>query len=267
MNTPFRKIFRMAIIIVAGILLFNFFGYTLSDRKSRENEELVKVTDKAAQQLTLSQMIVKSSLIFIDGQLNESDANQLRQELENDISVFTSNNNILERKIRLTRIPVTLNTLEAKRLFNNAQFHLKSIIAVTKEVAQSDSDLVRLNGALYKRELLQNEKKLRPILNDLSVSLKKVLDEKIAEGDTINTSKFISLVVALICLILLVIEPLFRSGRKNFDALQKARNELLQEKQYLASILNTQTNYLIRIDQAGNFTFANPEFLRTCGHE
>lgn len=267
MNTPFRKIFRMAIIIVAGILLFNFFGYTLSDRKSRENEELVKVTDIAAQQLTLSQMVVKSSLIFIDGQLSETDAQQLREELENDISGFSSNNNILERKIRLTRIPVTLNTLEAKRLFNNAQFHLKSIIAVTKEVAQSDSDLVRLNGALYKRELLQNEKKLRPILNDLSVSLKKVLDEKIAEGDTINTSKFISLVVALICLILLVIEPLFRSGRKNFDALQKARNELLQEKQYLASILNTQTNYVIRIDQSGNFTFANPEFLRTFGHE
>ncbi|RYG03949.1 MAG: response regulator, partial [Chitinophagaceae bacterium] len=70
-------------------------------------------------------------------------------------------------------------------------------------------------------------------------------------------------IIALGCLVTLVLEPLFRSNQKNYDELQIAKNELVQEKKYLTSILNSQTNYVIRINRAGNFTFANPEFLNT----
>ena len=38
---------------------------------------------------------------------------------------------------------------------------------------------------------------------------------------------------------------------------------MLKEKKYLASILDSQTNYVIRIDKQGNFTYANPEFIYT----
>ena len=89
------------------------------------------------------------------------------------------------------------------------------------------------------------------------------MNGKIEEASNVNTGKLISLVIALGCLVMLGLEPLFRSNQKNFDELQVARNELLQEKKYLTSILNSQTNYVIRIDKAGNFTFANPEFLNT----
>ena len=94
----------------------------------------------------------------------------------------------------------------------------------------------------------------------------ELVSGKIEEASHVNTGKLISLIVALICLIVLVVEPLFRSHKRNFVELQAARNELLNEKKYLSSILNSQTNYLIRIDRAGNFSFANPQFLTTFGY-
>ena len=75
------------------------------------------------------------------------------------------------------------------------------------------------------------------------------------------------MLLALICLTLLVIEPLLRGNKKNLNRLRLAKIELLQEKKYLSSILNSQTNYVIRLDRLGNFTFANPEFLKTFGYE
>ncbi len=92
------------------------------------------------------------------------------------------------------------------------------------------------------------------------------MDKKSKESSTINTSKLISLIIALVFLGVLVIEPLFKTNQKNFRELQAARNKLLKEQKYLASILSSQTNYVIRIDRQGNFTFANAEFLKTFGY-
>ena len=58
-----------------------------------------------------------------------------------------------------------------------------------------------------------------------------------------------------------------RSNKKNLHRLRLAKTELLREKKYLSSILNSQTNYVIRLDRLGNFTFANPEFLQTFGYD
>ena len=88
-------------------------------------------------------------------------------------------------------------------------------------------------------------------------------DAKLKQASQINTGKFISLGIAFIFLVILVIEPAFKKGQQNYYQLQSAKNELLKEKKYLASILDSQTNYVIRIDKQGNFTFANPEFIYT----
>ena len=98
-------------------------------------------------------------------------------------------------------------------------------------------------------------------MNEVVQRYSGVVTDKLEESANINTGKFISLIVALACLILLVIDPLFRSNKRNYEALQMARNALLREKKYLSSILNSQTNYVIRIDRNGNFTYANPQFL------
>ena len=63
-----------------------------------------------------------------------------------------------------------------------------------------------------------------------------------------------------------MLEPAFKKGERNYKELQKARNELLNEKKFLASILQSQTNYVIRINRSGHFTYANPAFLKTFGY-
>jgi signal transduction histidine kinase/DNA-binding response OmpR family regulator len=72
--------------------------------------------------------------------------------------------------------------------------------------------------------------------------------------------------MAFVLLGLMVIEPLFRSNRQNYDQLQIARNQLIVEKKYLTSILSSQTNYVLRINRDGQFAYANSEFYKTFQH-
>ena len=87
------------------------------------------------------------------------------------------------------------------------------------------------------------------------------------KSSAIEVGKFLSLIVAIICLIILVLEPAFKKGETNFRDLQKAKNELQVEKTHLDSLLQSQTNYLIRIDRKGNFSYANQAFLKAFEYE
>ena len=63
---------------------------------------------------------------------------------------------------------------------------------------------------------------------------------KIKNPLPLKSAKFLSLVVAIICLIILVLEPAFKRGETNFRDLQKAKNELQVEKKHLDSLLISQ---------------------------
>ena len=104
------------------------------------------------------------------------------------------------------------------------------------------------------------------MLSEVNAYFSEIVQEKSGEVSTIDTGKFISLIAAIIGLIILVLEPAFKKGEKNYKELQKARNELLNEKKFLASILQSQTNYVIRINRSGHYTYANPAFLNTFGY-
>ncbi len=267
MSTPFRKILRIAIVVVAGILLFNYFGYYLVSQNNEENKNLTRLSELSAGQRTLSQSLVKEALLLMEADSTELATNEAHNRLTAALEQFTYNQEQLAQGIRLDGIPVSTNTLEVKRLYTNSQPYYRGMVAISHELIQSDSLLLALNSPLYKRELLRNEKQYTPYYVTMGEELLKISRQKASETSALNKSKFISLIVALIGLVLLVIEPLFRSGRKNFEALQEARNELLREKQYLASILESQTNFLVRIDDRGNFTFANHQFLKVFGYE
>jgi PAS domain S-box-containing protein len=267
MRTPFSKILRITVFLLAVVLLVNFFGYYLVTRKSVENEELVHLSLLSGKQQMLGETIVNDAFLLMDGILNPDDQAKLETELAENIAAFINNNDTLSNKINIHRGPLTQRSLEINRIFNNSQSNFKSIVAIAEEVCNADRELLQLNASLYKRELLLNQKKLKPVYGQISEHYSQVVSEKAEEANAINTSKFISLVIAFVCLVILVIDPLFRSGRKNYEALQNARNELFNEKQYLASILDSQTNFVIRIDSNGNFVFANPQFLKTFGYD
>lgn len=266
MSTPFRKIVRILIILVAAILLFNFFGYYLENRQSKENEDLIKLTETSAHQKALGKIIVKDAIILIDAQLPVTTIEQIRTELNESLQRFSTQNEFLQSQLRITNMPVGTTNLEIRRQLANSQVYYRSLQAVGREVAQADSQLLQLNGALYKRTLIDNESHYTPLLNKASGLFTELLREQSENAENINTGQMASLIIAIICLILLVIEPLLRKGRQNFEALRETQEELLREKQLLTSILNTQTNYVVRIDQHGNFTYANNEFLKTFQH-
>jgi PAS domain S-box-containing protein len=267
MKSPFRKLVRIAVVLLAAVLLFNFFGYYLIHLSGKQNEKMVKLVNISGQQQTLSQLITKNVMLLTKGNLPGNELLTIREELKKATDTFIECNQVLRDKIKIeTDEPVTNDLLEITRDLTKAQTYLKGIVAVAQEVYQADSQLLAINGALYRQQILYSERKFFPLMTEVVQRYTDVVTGKLVESSNINTGKFISLIVALICLIFLVIDPLLRSNKQNFEALQMARNALLREKKYLSSILNSQTNYVIRIDRNGNFTYANPQFLTAFGY-
>jgi hypothetical protein len=216
---------RLAFVITALVLLFNFFTYYLLYIKNRENQNLVEIVNIADRQNMLSQQITLESLMLLNGNLKASESFGTRLSLESSIAQFNKQNRFLLKEINLPGVPAPPNNAAITELLNSVQPYHKSIAAIGAEVAGADSVLLAMNNQLYSRELRSNEKSYRPIMED-----SRLMNEMMQQSETINTGKFVSLIVALICLGLLVIEPLFRSNKNNLAQLQLAKVELLQEK-------------------------------------
>ncbi|MGZ5133760.1 MAG: PAS domain S-box protein, partial [Flavitalea sp.] len=267
MTSPLRKLVRIAIVLFSFALLFNFFGYYFIYIKSQENEKLVGIIAVAGQQRMLSQSISKNVALISNPNQNRVRVEKSKAELETALHEFEKLDRYFRGEILIKGLPTPPDNFEVKKLISKVKTHSKTILAVGKEVLHGDSLMLRLNGAMYNNELLYNEAKFLALMEELSREFSKIIENRLDESATINTSKFISLLIALVLLTLLVLEPLFKSNRKNFLELQEARNELMQKQQYLTSILNSQTNYVIRIDRDGNFKYANPQFLKTFRYE
>ena len=64
MQSPFRKLVRISVVLFAVILLCNFFAYYLVNKKSAENEELITARSLSGRQQTLSQVIAKQAALI-----------------------------------------------------------------------------------------------------------------------------------------------------------------------------------------------------------
>lgn len=263
MKNPFRKLVRVAVVLLATVLLFNFTGYYLIHLRGQENEQFLQVSHIANEQRALNQLISKDIVLLTRPHLPEQEMQELLSELQSAIDTFSANNAFLQQKI---------TTLSRQRLFEirhqfaNAQVHFKSIVDVNRQLLSSDSLALKTNGAAFRKEALHHENRYGAIMSTIAQQYSNIIMDKLGEASTINTGKFISLIIAFICLVFLVLEPMFRTNQRNYEELQLAKNELQKEKTYFTSILNSQTNYVIRIDNDGNFTYANPRFLETFGY-
>ncbi len=266
MNTPFRKLIRIAIILISLTLLFNFFGYYLVRTKSEENEKMAGFISFSTRQRMLSQTIVKDAILLMSLPETNKGKEEIRNNLRNDLIEFNNNARILRGELKYSNSPTIPNTFEVNTIVAKSNTHVKSILAVGHEIVNADSMLVAINYNLYLRELTYNDKKLMLLMEEANRSFAKIIDQQTKDTSTINASKLVSLVIALICLGVLVLEPLFKTNQKNFKELQAAKNKLHKEQKYLSSILSTQTNFVIRIDRQGDFTYANAEFLKTFGY-
>ncbi|MFI5156853.1 MAG: PAS domain S-box protein, partial [Chitinophagales bacterium] len=266
MKSPFRKLIRISIILFASILFFNFFGYYLVHLKSAQNEELVMAKSISGRQQTLSQIIAKDVALITSSIPTSNQAEVLKDSLARALLSFQQQQEWLEAQVAQSSTPLPEPLFKVKLLFSSARPYYKSMLAISQEVAQSDSSLISMNRKMYIREMSYNEQKYLPAMKEATNEYSNFVNQKNKESSTIEIGKFVSLVMAIICLVILVLEPAFKKGELNYKELQQARNELLREKTHLASILQSQTNYVIRINRSGHFTYANSAFLTTFGY-
>ena len=73
MQSPFRKLVRISIVLFATVLLCNFFAYYLVNKKSAENEELILARSLSGRQQTLSQVIAKQAALIAGGLYGEAE--------------------------------------------------------------------------------------------------------------------------------------------------------------------------------------------------
>jgi PAS domain S-box-containing protein len=265
MKSPFRKLIRISVVLFVLVLLFNFFGYYFNHIRSIENKELIEAINRSGRQQTLSQLIAKESVLLLDNPGPEKAA-VLKDTLSGYLILFQNEQAVLQKQAGATALPVPQRIFEIQLLLSSSRQFFVAMTATVQELTQSDSSLLAINKGLYLRNLLYNEQKFSELMGQVTQHYSEMVNEKSSEVATIDMGKFISLILAIICLIILVLEPAFKRGEKNYTELQKARNELLNEKKFLASILQSQTNYVIRINRTGHFTYVNPAFLQTFGY-
>ncbi|MBS1563263.1 MAG: PAS domain-containing protein, partial [Bacteroidetes bacterium] len=263
----FRRLMRMAIVIVALALLFNFFAYYLLYVRSKENENLVEEVSLSGSQLNLVQRITQETILLLNGNIKESEAFLARHNLSRDGRLLEKQNELLLKATTLSDTSSLHSHSRVAMLLYHVQPAINNIVHISREVAAYDKKILASGNESYLRELMAYENEARPKLEEITHVYTDVLRSTMSQTSALNTSKLISLLIALGCLSLLVIEPLFRTNRNNLSQLQLAKVELLQEKKYLSSILNSQTNYVTRIDRNGLLTYVNPEFLKTFGYD
>jgi len=265
MKSPFRKLIRISVVLLVLVLLFNFFGYYINRIRSGENKELIVAINRSGYQQALCQRIAKESILLLNNP-DRNTAATLRDTLTRLMAGFQENQLLLQKQASATPSPVPQLIFQNKLLLNTSQTFFEPINAIGQELMESDSALIAVNRKMYLRDLLYNEQKYNALMYEVNQHYSELVAEKNGEVATVDTGKLISLVVAIAGLILLVLEPAFKKGETNYKELQLARIDLLNEKKFLASILQSQTNYVIRINRLGQFTYANPAFLKTFGY-
>src|ERR1700761_6603598 len=265
MKSPFRKLVRISVVLLVLVLLFNFFGYYINRIRSLENKELIEAINRSGHQQALSQQISKEALLLLNNNDPRIDG-VLRDTIASLINQIQQNQALLQQQAGSTPSPVPQQIFQIKLLLSTARPYLESIVAISQELVQTDSGMIAINKKLYERNLLYNEQKYHTLMGEINQHYSALVGEMNGEVATVDTGKLISLIAAIVGLIILVLEPALKKGEKTYKELQNARNELLNEKKFLASILQSQTNYVIRINRAGHFTYANPAFLQTFGY-
>jgi PAS domain S-box-containing protein len=267
MQSPFRKLVRISVVLFATILLCNFFAYYLVNKKSAENEELILARSLSGRQQTLSQVVAKQAAIITGGLYGQAETGRFKDSLAATLIAFKTQQELLLHRVGQSKTPLPTHIFKIRLLFSYINPYYNSIQSIGQEMLQEDSVIFQINKRMYLQRLMESENKYLPLMRDITNEFTLILNEKNQEASAIEVGKFLSLVVAIICLIILVLEPAFKRGETNFRDLQKAKNELQIEKTHLDSLLQSQTNYLIRIDRKGNFSYANQAFLKTFGYE
>ena len=241
MQSPFRKLVRISIVLFATVLLCNFFAYYLVNKKSAENEELITARSLAGRQQTLSQVIAKQASIISGGAYGDAETRRFKDSLAISLNDFSKQQEQLLKWVQNNPNPrCRLHLFKIRLLFSYINPYYSSIKQIGQDIVQDDSVIFQINKRLYLHRLIESDNKYLPLMRDITSQFTILLNEKNKESSAIEVGKMLSLLVAILCLIILVLEPAFKRGETNFRDLQKAKNELQVEKTQLDSLLLSQ---------------------------
>jgi PAS domain S-box-containing protein len=240
MQSPFRKLIRISIILIATVLLCNFFAYYLVNKKSAENEELITARSLSGRQQTLSQVIAKQAALISGGLYGDAETRHIKDSLAIILNDFKIQQEQLLKRVEQSKSPLPVNVFKIRLLFSYINPYYSSIQRIGQDMIQDDSIIFQINKRLYLHRLIESENKYLPLMREITNQFTILLNEKNDEASAIEVGKILSLIVAIICLIILVLEPAFKRGETNFRDLQKAKNELQVEKTQLDSLLLSQ---------------------------
>src|SRR5450631_3038733 len=106
MQSPFRKLVRISVVLFATILLCNFFAYYLVNKKSAENEELIAARSIAGRQQTLSQVIAKQVAIISGGLYDEAETKKVKDSLSAALVIFKNQEEQLQKQVEGSKMPL-----------------------------------------------------------------------------------------------------------------------------------------------------------------
>ena len=186
MNTSFRKLIRIAIVLISLLILFNFFGYFLIRSKSEENEKKSAMSALAGRQRMLSQSIIKDAVLILTLPLGEKKSESLRINLNKDLVEFSNNSKVLRGDVRMPGLGNVSNSLEIKKILAKSQTYVASLLAVGNEIASADSLLLAMNNKLYLQQLIYNESKLTPLMLELNDNFVAEMEQQSSQASNIT---------------------------------------------------------------------------------
>src|SRR5690606_37334679 len=144
--------------------------------------------------------------------------------------------------------------------------HTTGIIQDMHASAKALSEPENLEESKYNSLALTFEKQedeLREAYFKMFVDVTSIIS-KIREKEIYSASvRHILLLIILFILGWLISETFLKDSKIQSRKLKAASKELLQEQQYLSSIVNSQTNFILRANKEGNINFANPSFYKS----
>lgn len=231
MQPIFKKLFRPLLYLIAVVLLLNFFGYFLFQGSNSLYVHLKETIEVIDQQKKLAASIPDQS---------------------NQYSLYSDSLNFYNDQLKQCTKDLTLLTNDQNQIFINN---------VLENYYRSYSDL---QNALVNNVSLVSEAKASFLLatDHLYYSFNFWTNDYYYSIDNISLGKLLSLIIAVLVLLYLTIEPIIRNYRSNKSNLQQTKIELIKEKLFLKSILNSQTNFILRLNDSFQLNYVNPAFLK-----
>src|SRR4249920_1930381 len=181
MQSPFRKLVRISIVLFATILLCNFFAYYLVNKKSAENEELITARSLAGRQQTLSQVIAKQSAVITGNLYGESETQKYKDSLAVTLLAFRTQQEQLQKWVQQVKTPLPAHVFNIRILFSYINPYYNSMESIGQELLQEDSEVLRINKRMYLQRMIESENKYLPLMREITAQFTLYLKEKTDE--------------------------------------------------------------------------------------